>query len=153
MARRRGVPVAGSYAYDYNKLMSTNCLKHAETRSIGIAAPPSTVLELVGDARRLPEWAPGFAPSVRRDGEDWVIGAGEDELRIRVRVSPGFGTVDFLRPGNDREGSFGRVIPNADGCEFLFTLLFPDGTGPEAIDAQMTVVDQELRVIRALCEA
>ncbi len=43
-------------------------------------------------------------------------------------------------------------MPNGTGSEYLFTLFFPDGTPEEAVTKQMTVVEEELRTIRALCE-
>src|SRR5258708_2229270 len=45
--------------------MHTIYLKHSETRAVAIAAAPDRVLALVGDARRLPDWAPSFARAVR----------------------------------------------------------------------------------------
>jgi hypothetical protein len=58
-----------------------------------------------------------------------------------------------LLSDDPREGVFARVVPNGSGSEFLFTMLFPDGTDPAVIDAQMRTVEQELRTVRALCEA
>jgi hypothetical protein len=130
--------------------MNTRTLGRAETRSISIAAPPATVLDLVGDPRRLPDWAPAFATSVEPDGEDWLV---DGELRIRVRVSRELGTVDLLRPGNPSRGARMRVLDNEDGSEFLFTLVFPAGTGEDAIARQMAIVEEELRTVRELCEA
>ena len=127
-------------------------LKHSETRAISIAAPPERVLALVGDARRLPDWAPGFARAVTPDGENWIIDTGSGELRVNLRTTDTSGTVDILRSDDPREGVFARVVPNGSGSEFLFTMLFPEGTDPSAISAQMTTVEEELRAVRALCE-
>jgi uncharacterized protein YndB with AHSA1/START domain len=128
--------------------MPTN---RCETRSISIDAPPDAVLDLVGDARTLPRWAPAFARDVRPDGEQWLINRGADEARIEVRVSREHGTVDIVSAANPRRGAFTRVIPNGAGSEYLFTLFFPDGTSEEAVAAQMAVVEGELRAVRDLC--
>jgi hypothetical protein len=141
--------------------ISTDC---AETRSIAIAAPPDAVLAVVGDARRLPEWAPDFARAVRPDGgtsaaheaaggEHWIVDNGEAEFPIRLRVVAELGTVDILRPGEPPRGAFARVVPNGDGSEFLFTLAFPRDTDAAVIDAQMATVERELGTVRALSEA
>lgn len=133
--------------------MHTGALRRAETRSISIAAPPETVLELLGDARRLPEWAPAFAVAVEPIGEDWLIDSGAGQFRIRLRVSPEHGTVD-LRPPNDAGSeAHMRVVKNEDGSEFVFTLLFPAGADEAAIALQMATVDTELPTVRDLCEA
>jgi hypothetical protein len=133
--------------------MHTNCLKHSETRAVAIAAAPDRVLALVGDARRLPDWAPSFARAVRPDGDSWIVDTGGGDLRISLSVSVELGTADILLSDDPREGVVARVVPNCSGSEFLFTMLFPDGTDPAVIDAQMRTVEQELRTVRALCEA
>jgi uncharacterized protein YndB with AHSA1/START domain len=133
--------------------MHTISLGRAETRSISIAAPPETVLELLGDARRLPEWAPAFALAVEPAGQDWLIDSGAGQLRIRVRVALDYGTVDLLGPKDPTRGAHMRVLNNEDGSEFLFTLVFPVGADDESIAQQMTTVEAELRTVRDLCEA
>src|ERR1700712_4352385 len=107
------------YAHDLEEAMNLT-----QTRSIAIDAPPQAVVELLADGNRLPEWAPAFAGEIRAEGDDWLVGSGEGEFRIRIRSSTELGTVDILSTEDERTGAFGRVIPNGDGSEFLFTLLF-----------------------------
>jgi hypothetical protein len=126
--------------------MHTN---RSETRQISIQAPPGAVLDVVGDARALPRWAPDFATTVEPDGDHWVVNG---ELHIDLRVDRTYGTIDILRAEHPRTGAYSRVVPNGDGSEFLFTLFFPDGTDEAAVKRQMEVVEEELRTIRALCE-
>jgi hypothetical protein len=128
-------------------------MKSASTRSVAIAAPPAAVLDVVADGARLPEWAPGFAPKVRADGDLWVIESGGGEVNIHVRTDRESGTVDFLAAADERIGAFTRVIPNGEGSEFLFTLLFDEGTDTAAIDAQMKIVEEELATVRAMVES
>lgn len=133
--------------------MQINVPDRTETRTIAIAAPPEVVLSVVGDARRLPEWAPGFAHAVRPDGEGWIVDNGDAEFPIRLRVAAEFGTVDILAPTEPPRGAFTRVIPSGEGSEFLFSLSFPQGTEEAAIAAQMQTVEAELRTVRTLSEA
>jgi hypothetical protein len=134
--------------------MHTNKTDRGETRSISIAAPPPAVLAVVGDPRRLPEWAPAFARGVRADGDDWLIDTGGGvEARIVVRVSAEHGTVDLLDASDTTRGAFSRVVPNHGGSEYVFTLSFPDGTADTAIAQQMATVEAELEAVRALAEA
>jgi Polyketide cyclase / dehydrase and lipid transport len=51
-------------------------MNRCETRSISIAAPPSAVIDFVGDARTLPRWAPAFTRTVEAEGEHWRIDGG-----------------------------------------------------------------------------
>jgi uncharacterized protein YndB with AHSA1/START domain len=125
----------------------------AETRSVTIAATPAAVLRLVGDPLRLPEWAPRFARAVEPQGEHWLVDDGANRFAIDVRVAPEHGTVDLVSPADPTRGAFSRVVHNADGAEYLFTLFFPDGTEQVAIDEQMATVEEELEAVRALVEA
>jgi hypothetical protein len=133
--------------------MHITSLGSAATRSISINTPPEIVVDLVSDPRRLPDWAPRFASAVKPAGQDWLVESGEDELRIRVRVSREHGTIDLLRPQDSNRGAYMRVLSNGAGSEFVFTLIFPGGTPDELIAQQMTTVETELRTVRDLCEA
>jgi uncharacterized protein YndB with AHSA1/START domain len=126
--------------------MHTN---RAETRSISIPAPPDAVLDIVGDARTLPRWAPNFAQTVRPEDGHWVV---NDELHVDLRVDRALGTVDILSVERPALGAYTRVMPNGDGSEYQFTLFFPETTDEAAVEAQMAVVEEELRAVRALCE-
>lgn len=123
-----------------------------ETRTISIDSAPDTVLDLVADPYRLPDWAPNFARTVRPDGDDWLIKSDGTEIRITVRVSREHGTVDLLRSTDPPRGAFSRVLPNGGGSEYLFTLFFADGTQAAPVAAQMTTVEEELQTVRTLCE-
>jgi hypothetical protein len=133
--------------------MQMNVPDRTETRTIAIAAAPETVLGVVGDARRLPEWAPEFARAVRPDGEGWIVDNGDTEFPIRLRVAADFGTVDILATTEPPRGAFARVIPSGEGSEFLFSLSFPAATEEAAVAAQMQTVEAELRTVRTLSEA
>jgi hypothetical protein len=132
--------------------MSLSSPQRSETRTVSIAAPPRAVVDVVGDPRLLPSWAPAFASAVRRDDEGWLITTGGREARIAVRVSHELGTVDILAAGRPERGAFTRTIPNGTGSELVFTLCFPEGTDEQAIARQMDVVGAELEAVRALCE-
>jgi hypothetical protein len=131
--------------------MPTNLLV-THSRSLAIAAPPEKVFALVSDPNALPKWAPGFARTIRRDGEHWVVENDQGEARIIVRSSPDQGTVDILNAANPSQGAFTRVLPNGDGSEYQFTTQFPPDAPEEAVSAQLLVIEEELRTIRDLCE-
>lgn len=142
----KSVRVDKPYAYAYRKHMRTN---RSETRSISIQATPETVLDVVGDARTLPRWAPNFARTIWADDGHWVING---DARIDVRVGYEHGTVDIVSVEDPARGAFSRVVPNGDGSEYLFTLFFGDAAGEDDVAKQMAVVEEELRAVRALCE-
>jgi hypothetical protein len=127
-------------------------MKTSQTRSIAIAAPPESVIGLLADGGRLPDWAPRFASKARAEGDHWVIDSGGEELRIRIRASVELGTVDILDAAKGKPRAFGRVIPNGEGSEFFFTLLFDPDADRRVVEAQMDVVEQELEAVRGLTE-
>jgi hypothetical protein len=138
-----------------NGMSTLQTLHRCETRTVSIDAAPEVVLDLVADPRNLPVWAPRFARSVRRGERDgrWLIDNGQREFPIEIRIAREQGTVDLLDAADPRRGAFTRVVPNAHGSEYLFTLLFADGTPPVAIDEQMRTVEAELATVRELSES
>jgi hypothetical protein len=124
-------------------------LSESVTRTIAIEAPPGTVLDLVGDPRNLPRWAPGFAQAVREDGDGWIVDAGSAELRRHIPVSREHGTVDYLSAPGATRGLFTRVVPNGDGSQLTFTFVLADGVDPEATAA---ILVSELAAVKRLCE-
>ncbi len=119
------------------------------TQTIAIDAPPETVLDLVGDPRNLPRWAPGFAKAIREDGDGWIVDTGSAELRRHIPVSRGACTVDFLAAPGATRGLFTRVVPNGDGSQLTFTFVLADGVDPEA---QRAILVSELEAVKRLCE-
>jgi len=130
-------------------------MQRSDTQSISIHAPREAVLDLVSDPTAFPRWASGFARAVRVDGPDWLVDTGMGEVRLRVRVSREHGTVDYLAAAAlpaAEIGSFGRVVPNGSGCDFIFTRFFPDTMTDGEIAEERAVVGVELQTVRALCE-
>jgi hypothetical protein len=127
-------------------------LKRAETRSLGIAATPEAVHAYVSDGRNLPEWAPAFAPSIRPSDGSWVVTRGEVEFPIDVPAEPSSGTVDFVAASDHARGLFARVLPNGEGAELTFTIMFTPDTPEDVVAAQMITLETELAAIRVACE-
>src|SRR3954452_3526301 len=151
-APRSSLSIGGlykSYAYAYHLRMPTI---RSVTRSISIQAPPTAVLDVVGDARALPRWAPGFARAVRADGSRWIVDTGAGEARIDVSVSRERGSVDIVSADDPRRGVFTRVLANGDGSEYLFTQFFPDSATDADVQRQVAVVEGELETVRRLSE-
>lgn len=127
----------------------------SDTRTITIDAPRADVLAFLADGANLPRWAPNFATAVRRDGDDWIVENPGGELRVRLAVDRGLGTFDLhFTPADGRERSiFGRVLPNGGGSEFLFTLFHSDSRSDEDVARANAEVGEELRRLKAFCEA
>ena len=128
----------------------------SDTQTITIDAPRADVFAFLADANNLPRWAPNFASAVRPDGDGWIAEAGGGvEFRVRVAVDADLGTVDiYFTPADGRERSiFGRVLPNGDGAEFLFTLFHSDRRTADDVARANAEVGEELRRLKGCCEA
>ena len=130
-------------------------MQRSDTQAISIDAPPSAVIDFLTDAAEFPRWAAGFARAVRVGGHDWIVDTGKGEVRLRVRVSREFGTVDFLLadalPAREI-GAFSRVVPNGRRSVLVFTQFFADDMGDADLADQRAIVAIELQTVRALCE-
>jgi hypothetical protein len=106
----------------------------------------------LSDGRNVPEWAPGFASRIRPSDESWVVTRGEVEFAIDVPAEPLSGTVDFVAAGDHARGLYARVLPNGDGTELTFTIMFTPDTPEDVVAAQTLTLETELAAIRAACE-
>jgi hypothetical protein len=127
-------------------------IKRAETRSIAIASPPAVVHAYLADADNMPAWAPTFAPRIHPDGDSWIVTSEAGELRIDVLAEPTSKVVDIVSASDHSQGLFTRVLPNAEGSELVFMMLFPADTPEPAINAQLLTLDSELAAIRDACQ-
>jgi len=108
------------------------------TEAISIDAVPDVVLEFVGDPRNLARWAPAAA-----------------RLRLDIRVSREFGTVDFLAADAPRDrpvGAYSRVVRNRAGSEFSFTRFISPASSDADVARERAVLVRELEAVRACCE-
>jgi hypothetical protein len=78
------------------------------------------------------------------------VSAADREFNIDLLIEPASKTVAIVSA--NRRGLFTRVLPNADGSELLFTLLFPSDTPEQAINAQLLTLDSEPAAIRDACQ-
>jgi Polyketide cyclase / dehydrase and lipid transport len=125
-----------------------------QTRSIESGAEPAAVLELLADARRLPEWAPAFADHVEGgDRKGWRVTKDGDEFEIQVVSRREAQTVDYLReiaPGLVA-GAYLRVTPRlGGGSVVVITVPVPPDGDP---GATAITLNAELAALRRLAEA
>lgn len=126
----------------------------ASTISVSVDRDPDAVQAYVSDPRNLPDWARGFARSVREEGGGWVVETADGPVvvafapdnRLGVvdhRVTDGRG-LDVLNPM--------RVIANGDGSEVLFTVFRRAGTPEDQFQRDLELVTSDLRTLKRLLE-
>lgn len=124
-----------------------------KTRSVETSAAVATVVELLADPERLPEWAPAFADSVIRDASSgWQATKDGRSFALRSVVDEAAGTADYLRevaPGREG-GAYVRAVPRpGGGTVVVMTVPLPPGADPA--DTEATLV-AELRALVSLAK-
>ena len=123
--------------------------------SVTIRRPPDDVYEFVADARNLPKWAAGLARSeVRPDGDSWRMEAPFGSVRVTFAPRNPFGVLDHdvtLDSGVTVHNPM-RVLPRAEGCEFVFTLFRRAEMSEDEFLTDKRAVEADLRTLKRLLE-
>jgi hypothetical protein len=123
------------------------------TDSIEIDAPPTAVIDLLGDPTRVPQWAPGFADAVQAAaGSRWTASKDGRSFSLRVLVMREAGTVDYLRelaPGRE-VGAYIRATPRP-GAGTVITMTLPLVGGVDPAEIRKTL-REELMAIASLAQ-
>ena len=126
----------------------------AAAQTISIHASADRVVDFLGDPQNLPRWAVGFAKSVKRDGDRWIVSTAQGEVPIHIVTDRRLGVVDFhMSPAPGKEEiAASRVVPHGDGAEYVFTQ-FQEVDMPDDVFAKnVQALAHELTVLKALLE-
>jgi hypothetical protein len=126
----------------------------SDTQTVTIDVPTNEVVSYVGDGGNLPNWAIGFAKSVRRSDVGWIVTTSQGEIPTRIVVNEDAGCIDFRMeptPGVAAT-AYARVVPNGDGAEFIFTQLQQPGVPDVVFDQLVAAVGHELATLKAHLE-
>ena len=127
----------------------------SDTKTITIEQDEQTVFEFVANPENLPSWAKGFARSIRRVDEGWIIETPHGEqLNLRYVIDAEYGIVDYhISPAPGVEFVVpSRVVPNGTGAEYIFTQ-FQLANMPDAVfEGQVRTLTQELAILKNMLE-
>lgn len=129
---------------------------NCQTQSVRIAVEPEQVYEYVSDAQNLPQWATGFAKTVRADGAGrWKVQTPQGEVGLRVTAAPNQGVVDFwIEPAPGiRALAASRVVGYGGVTEFMFTQFQPPGMPDALFQSQVEAARTELDGLKNLLES
>jgi len=127
----------------------------SRTVSIAIARDPQGVCDFVTDPRNLPRWAPGFARSVDRSADGWIVDTADGPMPIEFVARNTLGVADHrvtVAPGVDVLNHL-RVIANGSGSEVMFTLFQTADTLDDRFDADVARVEADLQALKRILEA
>jgi hypothetical protein len=131
-------------------------LMPSRTLHVSIARPPDIVYEFIMTAERFPEWAPGFALSVRQsDDGGWVVETADGPMPIAFGDGNALGVADHtvtLRPGFTVTNPI-RVLPNGDGAEVIFTLFQRPEVSHDEFEVDAATVQSDLDTLKRVVEA
>ena len=131
-------------------------MNEARQISISIRRRPADVYAFASDPRNLPRWASGLARAeVRKEGDEWLADAPMGKVWIRFAPPNPYGVLDHdvrLESGVSFHNPM-RVVPNAEGSEFLFTLIRQPGMSDEKFAEDQATIEKDLRALKSLLEA
>jgi len=141
-----------SCAGAYNIVMVA--LMPSRTVSVSIARTPEEVYEFIITLENLPRWAPAFARSVTKSGNEWMVETSDGPMRIQFVARNPFGVADHrvtVHPGLEILNPM-RVLANGDGAEVLFTLFQAPDTSAEKFAADSGLVERDLQTLKRVLE-
>lgn len=135
-------------------------LAPSRTVSVSIHRPPGQIYEFVRNPQNLPRWATAFCRSVyRSDDGRWIVQTPQGPVTIRFVEGNGLGVLDHevtLADGTEIYVPM-RVVANpsgagASGAEVIFTLFRGPEISEEAFDADLAMVERDLRMLKDVLE-
>ena len=128
---------------------------YADTQTITLPVSFEEAFAFLAEPENLPRWAVGFAPGIRREGDDWIVRTAQGEMPIRVVADASRGTIDFemrVAPGLEAV-AYSRVVPNDSGAEYVFTQFQLPGMADDVFAAQRAALAEELAILPILFRA
>jgi hypothetical protein len=119
--------------------------------TITINRPAQQVYAFASNPENMPKWAAGLGGSIQKMGDDWIIG----EVKVKFVDQNSFGVLDHevTLPSGVTVYNPMRVVPNGDGCEFVFTLYRMPDVSDEDFARDAAAVESDLRTLKAMLEA
>jgi len=120
-----------------------------------IDRPAGDVYAFASDPRNLPRWAAGLAhQDVEWIDGVWVVDSPMGRVTVEFAPANPFGVLDHqvTLPSGETVSNPMRVIPNADGCDVVFTVHRRAGMGADEFTADQDAVAADLATLRELMQ-
>lgn len=127
----------------------------AATRSITIACPPDRVFQFVADPANLPQWSQSFYLGIALEQGQWVAQTPTGPVQVRIATHRQLRIADqfiALAPGVEMMIPM-RVVPNEQGSEFILTLFQPEYISETDYQAEVQLIEHELRLLKQILES
>ena len=123
--------------------------------STSIDRPAEEVYAFASDPRNLPAWAAGLAQQdVELLDGVWVVESPMGRVTLEFAPTNPFGVIDHdvTLPSGETVSNPLRVIPNADGCDVVFTVRRRAGMSASEFTADTDAVAADLARLRDLLQ-
>jgi len=120
-----------------------------------IDRPARAVYAFVADPTNLPSWAHGLANTdVELVDGTWTVESPMGTVTVRFTPPNDLGVADHevTLPSGEVVTNPLRVVPNADGCDVVFTVHRRDGMSDAELAADVAAVTEDLATLRTLLE-
>ena len=123
--------------------------------AVSIDRPAEDVYAFASNPRNLPRWAAGLAQQeVELVDGVWVVESPMGRVTVEFTPANSFGILDHrvTLPAGESVDNPVRVIPNADGCDVVFTVRRRAGMSAEQFAADRDTVSADLSTLRDLMQ-
>jgi hypothetical protein len=123
--------------------------------STTIECPAADVYAYASNPLNLPAWAAGLAhQDVQLIDDQWVVDSPMGRVVVAFAPANDFGILDHdvTLPVGETVSNPMRVIPNADGCDVVFTVRRRPGMSATDFAADVNAVTADLAALRTLME-
>ena len=120
-----------------------------------IDRPAQDVYAFIADPTNLPAWAHGLAEAdVELVDGTWTIASPMGTVTVAFAPANELGVVDHdvTLPSGEVVANPLRVIPNADGCDVVFTVRRRPEMGAAEFEADVGAVTADLATLRSVME-
>ncbi|MGY1838647.1 MULTISPECIES: SRPBCC family protein [unclassified Modestobacter] len=128
----------------------------SESRHLGvhIDRPAAEVYRWAREPAHLPQWAAGLAAGIRCDAGEWVAESPMGRVVVRFAPENPYGVLDHdvVLPDGTTVTNPLRVLPDADGCEVVFTLRRRPAMDDAAFEADAAAVTADLATLKRVLE-
>ena len=141
-----------------NKTKSTPPSKYSMTYpvkiiNVSINRSADDVYHFASNPENFPKWV-DFVKSVTRQDDFWIGHTDAGDLKIRFTPLNNLGVIDHevTLPNGETVNNPMRVVPNNEGCEFIFTLFRMPGRTEKEFNEDANAVSADLQTLKMLIE-
>lgn len=127
---------------------------NSDTQSILINTSPEKLFDFLTNPENMARWASSLCQSVSKEGDQWLLQSKMGQLKLNIVSHPELGVIDYhiSPPLPMKITAYTRIIPNGQGCEFLFTQFQIPFLPATIFEKQKASLKKELVTLKEIAE-